>query len=295
MELEKEFIEIHKLTEEQASAINKYYGEEVIPSIKKEYDGLANKNAESILEGASKALQSKFGITDERQQGEKIADFISRIVEKPFETTKAELEKNKKEYEEKLKNFKGDDELKGKYEKLVSTNDELLKQLAELEPLKGLDVKLQEKDQELSGLKLNVAFNSIKPSFPDTANKYEVDAKWNNFQKDVLEKYVIEIEDGKPMAVDKENHHKKVKLSDLLEANKDISELLQGRKQEGVNGKPANLLDVSGVPFKVPEGATTEELSTLVRDHLEKKLGNRLHPSYAKEFQDLMLKIKQPA
>ena len=101
--------------------------------------------------------------------------------------------------------------------------------------------------------------------------------------------------DGKPIAVDKENHHKQVKLSDLLEQDKNITDLLEGRHQSVTGGKPASLKDVEGIPFKVPQNATTEELSTIVREHLEKKLGSRLHPNFANEFQEILMKIKKTA
>lgn len=295
MELTQEFIEANKLSNEQAEAIKGFVNTDIIPTLKKDYDGLANKNAEAILDGASKSVLEKFGITESRQQGEKIADFLTRIVEKPFEETKNKLELKTKEINEKLANFKGGDEYKAQLDKLNIEKDNLLKQVAELEPLKGLDLKIKEKDQELSGLKLNVAFNGIKPNFPETVNKYEAEAKWSEFKNGILEKYNIELVDGKPIAVDKENHHKQVKLSDLLDQDKEISDLLQGRQQAGTGGKPASLKDVEGVPFKVPQNATTEEISTIVREHLEKKLGNRLHPDFPKQFQEILMKIKKSA
>jgi hypothetical protein len=295
MELNKEFIESNNLSTEQVEALQGYMTTDVIPNIKKEYDGLANKNAEAILDGASRSVLDKFGITESRQQGEKIADFLTRIVEKPFEETKLSLDKKTKEIEDKLANFKGGDEYKSQLDKLNKEKDDLLKQVAELEPLKGLDLKIKEKDQELSGLKLNVAFNGIKPNFPETVNKYEAEAKWSEFKNGILEKFNIELVDGKPIAVDKENHHKQIKLSDLLEQDKSITDLLEGRQQAGTGGKPASLKDVEGIPFKVPQNATTEELSTIVREHLEKKLGSRLHPNFPKEFQEILMKIKKTA
>lgn len=296
MELSQEFIESQNLTTEQAEAITKHYGNEVIPGIKKEYDGLANKNAEAILDGATKAILNKFEITEERQQGEKIADFLTRIVDKPFEKAKSDLETKSKELEEKLKNFKGGDEYKSQIEKLANEKDALLKKVADLEPLMGLDEKYKQATEQLSGLKLSVAFNDIKPSFPNTVNKYEADAKWNAFKSEVLAKNDIELDENNvAFAVDKENPHKKVKLSDLLEQDKNITDLLTGRQQQGTGANPATLKDVEGVPFKVPEGATTEQISAIVREHLVKKLGNTLHKDYSSSFADLMSKIKKSA
>jgi hypothetical protein len=295
MEFTPEFIADNKFEETQIEAIKKHIESEVVPNLKKEYEGLANTNAEGILTGVSKSVLEKNGLAIEREKGEKWADYIERLSEAKFTKEKESLVTRQKEIDDKLKNFKGSDDLKQALEAEKTKNDNLLKQVAELEPLKGLDIKIKEKDQELSGLKLNVAFNSVKPSFPENANKYEADAKWNEFKDGVLEKYNIELVDGKPIAVDKENPHKQVKLSDLLEQDKNITDLLQGRKQEGTGGKPASLKDVEGVPFRVPQNATTEELSLIVREHLEKKLGDRLHPDFASQFQDLLTKIRKSA
>lgn len=54
MEFTQDFIESNGLEANQVEAITKYIDSEVKPSIKKEYDGVANKNAEGILTGASK-------------------------------------------------------------------------------------------------------------------------------------------------------------------------------------------------------------------------------------------------
>lgn len=296
MELTKEFIETNGLAENQVEAVSKLIESEIVPSLKKEYDGLANKNAEAILDGASKSILQKFGISEERQQGEKIADFLTRIVDKPFEKAKSDLEKKSKELEDKLANFKGGDEYKEQVQKLSEEKDALLKKVADLEPLMGLDEKYAEATKQLTGLKLSVAFNNIKPSFPEAVNKYEADAKWNEFKNGTLEKYNIELdEQNVAYAVDKENHHKKVKLQDLLSQDTNIAELLKGRQQSGTGANPKPLKDVDGVPFKVPQGATTEELSTAVREHLVKELGNTLHPQYASKFAELMAKVRKTA
>lgn len=296
MEFTQEFIESNGLSQEQVDAVKSHYDNEVIPGIKKEYDGLANKNAEAILDGATKAILTKFEINEERQQGEKVADFLSRIVEKPFEKAKSDLETKSKELADKLANFKGGDEWKQQVEKLSSEKEELLKKVAELEPLKGLDEKYKEASERLSGLKLNVAFNNIKPSFPKEVNQYEADAKWNTFKNTTLEKYNIELDDNNvAYAVDKENHYKKVKLQDLLGQDTDIAELLKGRQQTGTGANPKSFKDVEGVPFKVQDGASLEELSAQVREYLVKELGNNMHPQYAAKFQELMAKIKKTA
>lgn len=296
MEFTQEFIESHNLTTEQIDAITKHYDSEVIPSIKKEYDGLANKNAEAILDGATKAILNKFEISEERQQGEKIADFLTRIVDKPFEKAKSDLEKKSKELADKLANFKGGDEYKAQVEKLTNEKEELLKKVADLEPLKGLDEKYKEASEQLSGLKLNVAFNNIKPAFPKEVNEYEAKAKWEDFKNTTLTKYNIELDDNNvAYAVEKENHYKRIPLKDLLNQDTQITELLKGRQQQGTGSKPTSYKDVEGVPFQVPEGANIEELTAIVREHLTKELGSTLHTQYASKFAELMAKIRKTA
>lgn len=292
MEFTKEFIEEHGLQENQINAVKAYFEKEVLPNVKKEYDGLANKNAEGILDGASKYAREKLGVDVERQQGEKFADYIQRLSDAHFSSKQADLEKRQQEIEEKLKNFKGADSLKEALESEKQKNDDLLKQIAELEPLKGLDVKYQEATEKLTTMQKEIAYNSVKPNFPETANKYEVDAKWGEWKKSVEEKYNIQLVDGKPIAFDKENIHKQVELSELLKQNEEITSLLQGREQKGMGGKPASMVDVDGVPFKVPQDADSVELSKLVREHVIKELGDPYHPDYAKKFQDLLVKVK---
>lgn len=291
MELPAEIITEHKLEQSQIDAIKNYVVNEYVPTIKKEYDGLANTNAEKILDGAAKKAKEMFGLNIDREQGEKYGDYVSRLTEKVFEKTKLELNEKEKEIQEKLANFKGGDEFKAQLEVLKAEKDSLLKKVAELEPLQGIDVKYKEANEQLSKLKLNVAFNSVRPSFPDTANKYEVNAKWDAFKNEVLAKYNIEIIDNEPIAVDKENHHKQVKLAELLNNDKNITELLQGRQQKGNGASSVSKINVDGVPFAIPTEASKEEINLLVREHLIKKYGDALHANYAHEFSQMLSTI----
>jgi len=292
MEFTQEFIESNGLSEEQVTAVTGFVQTEIVPTIKKEYDGKANENAEGILSGASKYAKEKFGVEDEREQGEKWGDYLIRISDSALTSKTQKLLDREKELEDKLKNFKGSDELKGKYEEALKKNDDLLKQVAELEPLKGFDEKYKQATEKLTLMQKEVAYNSIKPSFPDTINKYEADAKWGEWKRGIEEKYNIELIEGKPYAIDKENEHKKYTLSTLLEQDTNIADLLKGRQQNGLGSNPADLTEVEGVPFKVPKNATSEELSNLVREHVLKELGSLTHKDYAKKFQELYLKVK---
>lgn len=292
MEFTKEFIETNKLSEEQVTAVTGFVQSEVVPNIKKEYDTKANDNAEGILTGASKYAKEKFGVELDREKGEKFGDYLQRISDAGLSSKTEALKIKEAELEDKLKNFKGSDELKAKYEKQLKDNDDLLKKVAELEPLKGMDALLKEKDQELTGLKRTVAFNSVKPNFPDTVNKYEADAKWGEFVKGFDEKYNLELIDGEAYGVDKENHHKKVKLSEVVKTNENINELLKGRQQGGTGANPVDMKKVEGLPFDIPKDASSEDLTKVVREHLLVKLGSITHKDYAKEFAELYSKAK---
>lgn len=290
MELTPELIEKYGFDEASVETISKFVSTEVIPNVKKEYDGVANKNAEGILSGASNYAKEKFGVNIERSQGEKYGDYLQRISEVAFDSAQTELQKKQSEIDEKLKNFKGSDEYKSQLDTLKNEKDGLLKQIADLEPLKGLDEKYKQATDQLTGMKKEIAYNSVKPNFPDSVNKYEADAKWNDWKSMVEGKYTIELVDGKPIAIDKENHHKTQPLEDLLKQDENITSLLVGRQQKGTGGKPAEFID--GLEVKVPKSATSEEQSQAVKDYLVDKLGSISHPEYAKKFLELLTKVK---
>lgn len=290
MELTKEFIEQYGLQENQVEAITKYVSTEVVPNIKKEYDGVANKNAEGILSGAADFAKQSLGVSIEREQGEKLGDYLKRISENHFSKANSDLQAKQKEIEDKLANFKGGDEYKTQLDQLKTEKDNLLKKVAELEPLIGIDQKYKEASDQLTGMKKEVAYNSVKPNFPETVNKYEADAKWNAWKSMVEEKYNIELVDGKPVAVDKENIHKQFELSELIAQDKNIADLLQGRQQKGTGAKPTEFID--GLEVKVAKGATSEEQSKAVKEYLIQKLGDPLHKDFSKQFLELLAKVK---
>lgn len=289
--LEDEFVEQHKLTPEQVQAISGHVSTSYIPELKKGWDGKANEQAEAIIQGVIKNANKKLGVELERNQGEKHADYLTRLGETYFSKTQTELETKKSELEEKLKNFKGSEELKGQLQQALTDLDSYKQQVAKLEPLKGLDKKYEEATKELTGLKLSVSFNKEKPNFPDTVNKYEAEAKWNAFKQKVLDKNTIELVDGVPTAIDKENVHKTTKLSDLVKQDEDLNKLLEGRQQKGTGADPKKLIDIEGIPFKVPENATSEEKTKLVKDYLTTQGISVTDSTYSKKFSELYAKI----
>lgn len=292
MEFTQEFIETNGLTEEQVNAVTGFVQSEIVPTIKKEYEGTANQNAEGILAGASKFAMSKFGLEVEREQGEKYGDYLNRIADKAFTEKQKQLTDKEAELQTKLANFKGGDEFKTQIDTLKKEIDTYKQQVAELEPLKGYDTKYQEASEKLTSMQKEVAYANVKPIFPKDVNQYEADAKWNEFKNSIEEKYDIAIENGKPFAIDKENHHKKVELKALLEKDTNITELLKGRQQRGTGANSVDMQKVDGLPFEIPLNASSEDLSNIVREHLTAELGSITHTDYAKKFAELYSKAK---
>jgi len=284
MELSAEQITELGLTEENAPKVVTFLSEQIATS-KQEFEGLANKNAEAILDGALDKIATDTSIA--RTQGEKAGDYINRAWGE-FNTSKlSAVEQKKLEYEQKVKDFKGNDDLISKITNLETEKDTLLQKYANFDELKEKAEKFDPLYDKYNKTKLQVAFNSVKPNFPDTVNKYEAKAKWDEFKNSVLDKYDLEIVDGEPKAVDKENKHRILKLSDLLSKDENINTLLQGRQQAGTGSKETKLSDIEGVPFKVPEGIDAEQRSKLIREYLATKGINSTSNDYASKFAEL--------
>lgn len=291
MALSQEIIEELGLQEEQVTKISSFYDTNVIPTLKKNWDGKANTDAEGILTGASKYASEKFGIELEREQGEKWGDYLARISENALETKTNEISKKEEELQKKLENFKGSAELKEKYEKALADLDTYKQTVAELEPLRGLDEKYKQTSERLTNMQKEVAYGSVKPNFPDTVNKYEADAKWNEWKNGIEAENHIELIDNVPYAINKENEHKKVKLSELLESDANIKELLQGRNQRGNNARSVDLSKVEGIPFEVPKGLDSKGRAVLIREHLAKEGISAFHRDYEAKFSELNKKL----
>lgn len=293
MELTKEVIEAAKLTPEQVAAVSEF-GKGVIAREKGAVEDVwkvkANKDAEGILSGAASKVEETTKI--KRNEGEKIADYLNRASSEFLSSRQSELDKAKADYEKKIKDA-NPDALSKAYEELKAENDRIQKKYADYDTLKEKAGKADEYGQQLSGLKLEVAFNGVKPSFPDTANKYEVAAKWDEFKKATLDKYEIELVDGQPMAISKENKYVTAKLSDLVAKSTELSELTKGRQQGGTGGKEAGLETVEGIPFQVPANATNDQISAAVKKHLlESEKLIVTSQEYAKKFAEYYSKIK---
>jgi hypothetical protein len=292
MEFTADFITENGLTPEQVTAVTGQFTNEFIPNLKKEYDGVANTNAEGILTGASTYAKEKLGFDLDRDQGEKYGDYLSRGFDFKFSSMQKDLDLKQTELNDKLANFKGGDEYKLQLDGIKGEKDLLLQRIAKLEPLEGMDEKYNGATQELSKLKTEVAYGSVKPNFSTDVNKYEAKAIWDQFKVGIEQKYTIEIVDGKPIAIDKENIHKTFDLETLVSQDNNISELLKGRQQGGTGAREVNFKELEGIPFKVPENATSEDLSKIVREHVLKEISDITSPAYSKRFGELYVKVK---
>jgi len=288
--LTTEEIEELALTPEQISGLTPKY-ENKVATIKKEMDGKANDNAEAILNGAIAKVIDLTKVP--RNQGEKVADYLQRSSDTFLSNKRTELETAKADYDKKIAEFKGDDATKAELEKAKQDYDAVLQKYADYDDLKAKAEKFEPLETEYKTMKLQVAFQGVKPSFPDTVNQYEVKAKWDEFVKEVQTIYNIEIVDGEARVISKENVHINKKLSELVEQDKNITELLQGRQQQGTGHKTGKDKTIDGVPFAIPENATNEDISKLVNEYLDKQGVLPLAPNRASLFAEMYSKIKQ--
>lgn len=285
----------HNFTPEQIAVLKPLYDNDIATK-KKDWDGVANTNAENILSGAAKYAQTKLGITDERQAGEKWGDYMNRIADKSIESKAGEVDRLKTEYAQKLKDFKGDDATKAELDAAKTKLDEANKILANYDEIKGKADKFDETNERLNGLKLEVAFTNVKPNFPESVNSYEAKAKWDEFKKGVLEKNTIELVDGVAMAIDKENIHKQSKLSDLVAADKELETLLKGRQQGGTGAKPTgSTVKIEGLDFDVTDTAKTDtkERAKIIKEQLAKENILPTSKEYSFKFADYNKKIME--
>lgn len=289
MEFPEEIIQETGLNEEQLGKISEYT-DTILAEKEKEWSGKANENAERIIEGAAKKVEETTGI--QRDKGQKLADYLSLASENFFKGQKSTLERKEKELNDKLKNSGHNDTLVAELDEVKGQLDKLKEKEAQFAEWEENDYKgkYESISQEHENMKMEVAFGKVKPSFPENVNKYEADYKWNQFQKNVDEKYNIKIVDGEAIAIDKENEYKQVKLADLVKKDEELNALTKGAQSKGFGSKPKGI-KIKGVPFDVPEEATSKERTALIKEYLASKGLSPTSKGYAKEFAELNQKI----
>ncbi len=297
MELSKEFVTEHKLSDEQVKAVTEY-GKTVLSTektkIEDEWKDKAHKDAQGILSGAAESVEKLTGI--KRKDSEKIADYFGRsgseFVSTSVSTKQAELDKLKVDYEEKIKGVDGN-KLKEEYDKMKAERADIIAKFADYDTVKEKASKADELGVELSGLKLEVAYSKVKPSFPDTVNAFEAAAKWDIFKKAVEAEYTIELLNGEAIAVSKKNSLDTKKLADLVAKDETLQALTKGRQQNGSGSKQAEKRTVDGLPFEVPVNAETKDYAQLIRDQLAKENIKTADTNYPAQFKKYMDLIKQ--
>lgn len=280
------------LTDDQKNAIATAHNE-WLPTVKKEWDGAASKGADTILDNVAKGIAEKYGYTVPRAQGEKYDEYLAKVDDFRFGSLKSDYEKKKSEYDEKLKTFDGGKGQQEKLEKLANDLDDAKKKLANFDELSEKASKADEYSNKYATLKQSFAYTQVRPTFPDTVNKYEADAKYNEFVQKTNEKYNIEIDENNvAWAIDKENEHSKKKLSELVDNDKELSELAAGRVQKGVNAR-TQTGNIAGLEVEIPHGADSETASKAINTYLDSKNIGFDHAERTAKFQELWAKYKE--
>jgi hypothetical protein len=292
MDIEKEIIDKYELSTEAVTAIQgavKTHYDDHISTLKGEWDSKANDGAQAIVDDIIKGTQKATGFAMDRNQGEKSAPFLLRYTAAYLTDQKTGLEQSKLDYDNKLKDFKGDESLKTDYDALKITHSDLQKKEADFDALTsaGFEGKYNELFTESETMREDIAFGTAKPSFNKDANAYEVAAVWNKFIEETKSTHNIVVVDRVGMAVDKTNEHKIFPLTDLVKGNEELTKLIDGRQQKGIDGKEIDYTDVKNVPFKVPKDADTATLAALVQAQLTKDGVKPTDLDSSKKFQEM--------
>lgn len=277
------------LSDEQIAGLKPVH-ESFIAEQKKAWDTKANTDAEGILSGAAAKIEEVTSI--KRNQGEKLADFYVRAGNEFLTNQKTEVENLKTEYAQKLKDFNGGDATKAELEKAKKDLDDALIKLADYDDLKAKADKYEPLETEYKTLKDKVFFQNEKPTFPDTVNPYEAEAKWNKFVNDFNEKWEKTFDESeKSVAVSKENPHLKKDLKELINADENLKTLLTGRNQQGTGAKPGH--KVGDLEITLPENPSSEDKSKAINEYLDKLGISKMSKERTKKFAEILSKVEE--
>lgn len=255
----------------------------------------ANDNAENILRDVSGRVEAISGI--KREPAQKYADYLQQASELYFKGKETSLKEKELKLEKLIADGNGGEAAKAQLAE-VQRKLEVLQQkealFAEYEK-ENYKEKYLNLSTEVQHTKENNAFLSVKPAFSDKVNKYEAAAKWDAFIKSVKAKHTIEFDsEGNAIAIDKENKFKTSKLEELVKADKELTELVKGSKQiTGTGATSGKVVNYDGIPFELPENATTEQKTIAIRNYLTAKGIGKLDTNYGKEFAEMMNKINE--
>lgn len=279
------------ITDEVLGKLTPMYNDHVA-KIKNEFEGTANKNAENIIEGAITSTQKKYGVELPRNEGEKNADYLARLNDKVVETQQSNILKLENEWKQKLKDFEGGDATKKELEEAKKKLDDAQIKLAEYDDLKVKADKYEPLETEYKNLKDKVFFQNEKPTFPDSVNPYEAEAKWNKFVNSFNEKWEKSFdENGKSIAIAKDNPHLKKELKDLISSDEDLKTLLTGRQQAGTGGKAGH--KVGELDIVLPDNPTSEDKSKAINEHLDKLGFPKMSRERTKKFTEVLKQVDE--
>lgn len=282
------------LSEEQVKGVTTYGAELLKAEHGKWEEDLktnGNKFANGLADGMAASIHKLTGVA--RNEAEKVADYLGRAGNTWLADKNQSLEDKTKEYDDKLKNFKGAEAIQTELSTLKGTHEDMLKKYANYDELKAAADKLPEVEKEYTALKVKTAFNTVKPNFPSELNTFERDAKWNAFMTRTLEKYNIEINaEGKAVAVDKENAFTTFPLESLVAKDEEIQAIAKGRQQDPLNVDSKEKVTVEGVPFKVPIKGTSADMQKAITEYLQSKGIDKLHKEYSPKFSEYWTRIR---
>lgn len=293
-ELTEDFIKDNDLTEAQVTSVTGLATntwETDSAALKLEYDGLAIKNTDAMIDGAIDHTQKELGFELTRHQGEKNGAYLKRFNDAYFAAKNADITKLKEDYESKIKDFKGDEATAEELKKAKEALDSAQQTIAGNTELVDKGSKYDELLNSSTALKKEVCFGKVKPKFSEDVNEYEATAKWGDFVKSIENDYIVELVKGESIAISKENPHLTLKLKDLVAKDEVLTALTEGRKQNGLDGKQKDLQSIDGIPFKVPKGADSATRSKLINDYLDKAGVGVTSPKRVQIFQELNSKI----
>lgn len=295
VEFTEDFVKENGFSEEQVQALTGYVAPK-IDELKEELNGKALENAEGILDSVISTTQQKFEVELPREQGEKHADYLTRLNEHVLSGSKSEVERLKSDYETKLKEFKGGDALKSELDEIKGKYNTALEKYANYDEMKEKADQFESLSQSNAALTRQVSYNSVKPNFPDTIDPRIVRVEWSEFIERVEDKWIVgfDTEKNKAIATEKDNPKNIVELSSLVEKDDELNKLTEERQQSGSGTKPASKEVVEGVPFKVDIKAPMTEIHKEIRTHLEGKglavSSNQYGDEYAKILETITKK-----
>ena len=167
-----------------------------------------------------------------------------------------------------------------------------IEKYADYDDLKALADKYTPLETEYKNLKDKVFFQNEKPTFPDTVNPYEAEAKWNKFVNSFNEKWEKSFdESGKSIAIAKDNPHLKKELKELISSDEDLKTLLTGRQQAGTGGKTGH--KVRDLDISLPENPTSEDKSKAINEHLDKLGFPKMSKERTKKFTEVLKQVDE--